>query len=75
MISAKRFITNKNTVTIIGVLIVLIILYWGYKSTIDSAVNPVKVPVASHLLNHKRKLRHQIFHGRMYQVLQKTMVS
>ena len=47
MISAKRFITNKNTVTIIGVLIVLIILYWGYKTTIDNAVKPVNVPVAN----------------------------
>lgn len=46
MISAKRLISNKNTVTIIGVLIILIILYWGYKSTIDSAVKPVNVPIA-----------------------------
>lgn len=46
MISAKRLITNKNTVTIIGVLIILIILYWGYKSTIDGAVKPVQVPIA-----------------------------
>ncbi len=46
MISAKRLITNKNTVTIIGVLIILIILYWGYKSTIDNAVKPVQVPIA-----------------------------
>lgn len=47
MISAKRLISNKNTVTIIGVLIILIILYWGYKSTIDGAVKPVQVPIAN----------------------------
>lgn len=56
MISAKRFITNKNTVTIIGVLIVLIILYWGYKSTIDSAVNPVSVPVAANLIEPQTEI-------------------
>lgn len=46
MISAKRFFTNKNTVTIIGVVIILVILYSGYQSTVKNAVNPVKVPVA-----------------------------
>lgn len=50
MISAKRFITNKNTVTIIGVIIILVILYYGYQSTIKNAVNPVKVPIASKLI-------------------------
>lgn len=47
MISLKRFFANKNTVTIIGVVIVLGILYWGYSSTIKKAVNPVRVPVAA----------------------------
>ena len=46
MISAKRFFTNKNTVTIIGVVIILVILYAGYNSTVQKAVNPVKVPIA-----------------------------
>lgn len=47
MISLKRFFANKNTVTIIGVVIVLGILYWGYSSTIKKAVNPIRVPVAA----------------------------
>lgn len=47
MISLKRFFANKNTVTIIGVVIVLAILYWGYSSTIKKAVDPVRVPVAA----------------------------
>lgn len=50
MISAKRFITNKNTVTIIGVIIILVILYYGYQSTIKNAVNPVRVPVAANAI-------------------------
>lgn len=56
VISAKRFITNKNTVTIIGVIIILIILYYGYQSTINNAVNPVKVPTAANLIGPQEEI-------------------
>lgn len=56
VISAKRFITNKNTVTIIGVLIILLILYYGYQSTINNAVNPVKVPTAAKLIGPQTEI-------------------
>lgn len=46
LIGLKRFITNKNTVTIICVIVILGLLYWGYTSQINSAVSPVSVPVA-----------------------------
>lgn len=47
MMSMKRFFSNKNVVTIIGVVIVLALLYWEYNSKITKAVNPVRVPVAA----------------------------
>jgi len=56
LISAKRFITNKNTITILGVVGILIILYYGYSSTITSAVNPVKVPVAKEKIGSQTKI-------------------
>lgn len=56
VISAKRFITNKNTVTIVAVLIILLILYWGYQSTIDSAVKPVRVPTAKELIGPQTQI-------------------
>ena len=56
VISAKRFITNKNTVTIIGVIIILVILYYGYQSTINNAVNPVKVPTAASLIGPQEEI-------------------
>jgi len=56
MISLKRFFTNKNTVTIIGVIIVLIILYYGYSSTIKKAVNPTRVPIAAHDLQPQTQI-------------------
>ena len=42
----KRFITNKNTVTIIGLILIIAILYFVYNSRIKEATNPIRVPVA-----------------------------
>lgn len=46
LVSFKRFLKNKNTVTIVGIVIILILLYVVYNAQINNAVNPVKVPVA-----------------------------
>lgn len=44
----KRFFKNKNTVTIIGVVLIIAILYFGYNIQIKNAVNPIpNIPVAS----------------------------
>lgn len=42
----KRFFTNKNTVTIIGLLLIITILYIVYNKQIKDATNPIKIPVA-----------------------------
>ena len=44
--SMKKFLGNKNTVTILGVIICLIILYVGYNIRINSKVELVAVPYA-----------------------------
>ena len=54
--SAKRFITNKNTVTIIGVIVILILLYIGYSSQINGAVEPVQVPVATETIQPRTEI-------------------
>ena len=36
--SIKRFLSNKITVTIIGVIIVLVLLYWGYSTQVSKSV-------------------------------------
>lgn len=46
IISIKRFFTNKNTVTILGVILVIAIIYFGYNSQIKKATNPVRIPIA-----------------------------
>ena len=44
--SMKKFFGNKNTVTILGVILCLVILYVGYNYRINSAVELVSVPYA-----------------------------
>ncbi len=44
--SMKKFMGNKNTVTILGVIICLIILYIGYNYRINKEVELVSVPYA-----------------------------
>ena len=43
----KGLLKNKNLVTIVGVIVVLGLLYWGYSTQINNAVVPVEVPVAA----------------------------
>lgn len=45
-ISIKRFLGNKNTVTIIGVLAGVVVLYLGYNWRVNQAVEPQSVPFA-----------------------------
>ena len=48
ILSARRFLKNKNTVTIVGVLLVILVLFLGYRYQIDKAVSPVSnIPVAA----------------------------
>lgn len=41
-----KFLKNKNTITILGVVLCVIILYVAYNYRVKQAINPVLVPVA-----------------------------
>ena len=56
MNSLKRFVSNKNTVTILGVILVLVLLYWGYSSQVSSSVQPVQVPVAARTIQPRTQI-------------------
>lgn len=45
--SLKKFLSNKNTVTIIAVVLCMVVLYIGYSARIEQATNPVPVPCAN----------------------------
>jgi hypothetical protein len=44
--SLKKFLQNKNTVTVLGVIAAIFVLYIAYTMRIKSAINPVSVPYA-----------------------------
>lgn len=42
----KGFLTNKNTVTILALIICILVLWWGYNYRINQKTNPTPVPYA-----------------------------
>ena len=54
--SAKKFLRNKNIVTIVGVVIILILLYVGYSTQINNAVEPVQIPVATQTIQPRTEI-------------------
>ena len=47
----KRFISNKNTVTILGVVAGIIVLWAFYAYRVSEAISPKKVPYAKEIIN------------------------
>lgn len=47
MNSIVRFLKNKNTVTVIGIILIIAILWAGYYYQLQRTVKPVSVPVAA----------------------------
>lgn len=45
-IGLKKFLQNKNTVTVIGVILAILVLYFAYTMRIKSSINPIIVPYA-----------------------------
>lgn len=42
----KKFFSNKNTVTILGVILMVVVIYIGYNWRVNVATNPIEVPYA-----------------------------
>ncbi len=47
----KKFLQNKNTVTVVGVILAIAVLYVAYNMRVKSAINPVSVPYALEQIN------------------------
>ena len=43
----RKFLQNKNTVTVVGVILAIFILYFAYTMRIKSSINPISVPYAA----------------------------
>lgn len=46
LVPFKKFLSNKNTITILGVLLGIVVLYFGYTWRINQSVAPTPVPYA-----------------------------
>ena len=44
LVPFKKFLSNKNTITILGVLIGLVVLYLGYSWRVTQSIQPTSVP-------------------------------
>lgn len=42
----KKFLQNKNTVTVVGIVVVIFILYFAYNMRVNRTINPISVPYA-----------------------------
>lgn len=47
IVGIKKFFTNKNTVTVVGIILAIVILYVGYNMRINQAITPITVPYAA----------------------------
>ncbi len=56
VVGFKKFLTNKNTVTVVGVVLAIIVLYVGYNMRIRQATTPIKVPYANQTINPGTKI-------------------
>ena len=69
-ITLKKFFKNKNVVTVIGVIVILILLYVGYSTQINKAVEPVQIPVATETIQPRTEITND-----MVQVIDMPNVS
>ena len=51
MAGIKRFLSNKNTVTILCVILGIIVLYLGYQKRIEDQISPITVPYATQTIS------------------------
>ena len=56
----KRFLGNKNTVTILGVVAGVLVLYIGYNFRVKQAIKPVTVPYALKEITSRTKITEEM---------------
>ena len=56
----KKFLSNKNTITILGVLLGIVVLYFGYTWRVNNSVQPTKVPYATTKLSPGTKITESV---------------
>ena len=52
----RKFLSNKNTVTFVCIILGVLVLYFGYNFRVTRATDPVRVPYAKKTLSKKTKI-------------------
>ena len=52
----RKFLSNKNTVTLVCVILGVLVLYFGYNFRVTKSTDPVRVPYAKKALDKKTKI-------------------
>ena len=52
----KKFLSNKNTITILGVLLGVVVLYLGYQWRVNQAISPTTTFYATRTLVQGEKI-------------------
>lgn len=52
----RTFLANKNTVTILSTLVMILVLYIGFNATVQAATNPVSVVYAKETIQPRTKI-------------------
>lgn len=47
LVPFKKFLSNKNTITILGVLVGVVVLYLGYNWRVNKSIQPITVPICT----------------------------
>lgn len=47
LVPIKKFLSNKNTITILGVLLGIVVLYVGYNWRVRKSIQPVRIPYSN----------------------------
>lgn len=72
LVPFKKFLSNKNTITILGVLIGVVVLYVGYNWRINKSVQPVSIPYCTATLISGTKITEEHIN---YTKMPKDLVS
>ena len=56
LVPFKKFLSNKNTITILGVLVGLVVLYLGYTWRVNQSIQPTSIPYCNKTLLQKTKI-------------------
>lgn len=52
----KQILSNKNTVTLIGALLIVVVIYVSYHITLNRAISPIRVPYANQTIGPRTEI-------------------